>query len=38
MKVQLPITGKHYKLERILVLPKDKLWFEVTYSGWKATK
>ena len=38
MKVELPVTGKNYKLERILVLPKDRLWFEVSYSGWKSTK
>ena len=34
MKVKLPITGKRFKLERILVLPQDKLWFELTYKGW----
>ena len=34
MKVKLPITGKNYKLERILVLPQDRLWFELTYSNW----
>jgi hypothetical protein len=33
--VRLPINGKLFKLEKVLVLPKDVLWFEVQYSGWK---
>lgn len=36
IRVRLPINGKQYKFERILVLPGDKLWFEMTYSNWKA--
>jgi len=35
IRVRLPINGKQYKFERILVLPGDKLWFEMTYSNWK---
>jgi len=35
IRVQLPINGKQFLFERILVLPGDKLWFEMDYSNWK---
>jgi len=35
IRVQLPINGKQFLFERILVLPGDKLWFEMDYSSWK---
>ncbi|MDK1031683.1 MAG: hypothetical protein QGD94_06730, partial [Planctomycetia bacterium] len=34
IRVRLPVNGKLFRLEKILVL-KDALWFEVVYSGWK---
>ena len=36
--VRLPINGKRYKLEKILALPGDKLYFEVEYRGWRVAK
>ena len=36
IRVRLPINGKLFRLEKILALPKDELWFEAEYSGWKA--
>ena len=36
--VRLPINGKLFRLEKILALPQDKLWFEVTYKNWKVAK
>lgn len=38
IRVKLPINGKLFKLQKILALPKDKLYFQVTYSGWKPAK
>ncbi|HAU39019.1 MAG TPA: hypothetical protein DCX07_15065 [Phycisphaerales bacterium] len=38
MKVELPINGKLFRLEKILALPGDELFFEVAYSGWKAAE
>jgi hypothetical protein len=38
IRVRLPINGKLFKLEKILVLPQDQVWFEVEYSGWQAAK
>jgi hypothetical protein len=38
IRVRLPVNGKLFKLEKILVLPNDKLYFELKYSGWKAAK
>jgi hypothetical protein len=38
IRVRLPINGKLFMLERILVLPGDQLWFDVEYSGWKPAK
>ena len=35
IRVRLPVNGKLYKFEKILALPKDPLWFQVAYSGWK---
>jgi len=35
IRVRLPINGKLFKLEKILALPQDDLWFEVTYRGWE---
>ena len=35
IRVRLPVNGKLFKLEKILVLPKDQLWFQVTYRGWE---
>ena len=34
MHVRLPINGKLFKLEKILALPGDELYFEVRYSDW----
>ncbi len=34
IRVRLPLNGKQYCFERILALPSDKLWFEMTYSNW----
>jgi len=36
--VRLPINGRHYRLEKILALPGDKLYFEVQYSGWRVAR
>ena len=38
IRVRLPVNGKLFKLEKVLVLPKDKLYFEVAYRGWKPAK
>jgi hypothetical protein len=38
IRVRLPLNGKLFKLEKILALPQDQLWFEVQYSGWKPAK
>ena len=38
IRVRLPIKGTLFKLEKILALPHDKLWFEVKYRGWKVAK
>ncbi len=35
IRVRLPIHGKLFKLEKILALPGDDLYFTLTYSGWK---
>ena len=35
IRVRLPINGKLFKLEKILALPNDKLFFELKYSGWE---
>ncbi len=35
IRVSLPVKGTHFKLQKILALSGDKLWFEVGYSGWK---
>jgi len=38
IRVRLPIQGKHFKLEKLLALPQDALWFEVSYRGWEPAK
>lgn len=38
IRVRLPVNGKLYKLEKVLVLPKDKLFFDVQYRGWEPPK
>ena len=38
IRVRLPIDGKLFKLEKILALPGDDLYFNVEYSDWKASK
>jgi len=38
IRVRLPINGKLFRLEKILALPQDTLWFEVAYRGWKPAK
>jgi hypothetical protein len=35
IRVKLPLDGKQYHFERILVLPKDKLWAEMQYNNWR---
>lgn len=36
--VQLPVKGKLFRLEKILVLPKDQLFFEVQYRNWRGAQ
>jgi biotin carboxyl carrier protein len=38
IRVRLPIEGKLFKLEKILALQGDELFFDVEYSDWKAAK
>ena len=38
IRIRLPVEGKLFKLEKILALPGDELYFEVQYSGWKVAK
>jgi hypothetical protein len=38
IRVRLPIKGKLFKLEKLLALPQDALWFEVHYRGWEPAK
>ena len=35
IRVKLPLHGTRFRLEKILALPGDALWFKVNYSGWK---
>jgi hypothetical protein len=35
IRVRLPINGTLFRLEKILALPQDELWFQVAYRGWK---
>lgn len=35
IRVRLPVSGKLFRLEKILVLPNDGLYFELRYSGWE---
>ena len=36
--VRLPINGKRFKIEKILALPGDRLYFDLEYRGWKVAK
>jgi len=38
IRVRLPINGELFRLEKILALPGDKLYFEVVYKGWQVAK
>ena len=38
IRVRLPINGKIFKLEKILALPGDNLYFDVVYSDWKSAE
>jgi len=38
IRVTLPVKGTHFKLQKILALPGDKLWLGVAYSGWKVAE
>ena len=38
IRVKLSVNGKLYRLEKILALRNDKLYFEIQYSGWKASR
>jgi len=38
IRVRLPINGTLFKLEKVLALPNDKLYFDLKYSGWKVPK
>ncbi len=38
IRVRLPLKGKLFKLEKVLALPQDKLFFDVQYRGWKVAK
>ncbi len=35
IRVRLPVKGKLFRLEKILALPDDELWFKVQYRDWK---
>lgn len=37
IKVELPVTGKLFRLEKILVLPCDQMYFEVLYRHWQSS-
>ena len=38
IRVRLPVNGTLFKLEKILVLPADGLYFDLQYSGWSVAK
>ena len=38
IRVRLPINGKLFKLEKILAMPKDRLFFQVQYRDWNPPK
>ena len=38
IRVRLPLNGRLFRLEKILALPNDRLWFELQYSGWEAAE
>jgi hypothetical protein len=35
IRVRLPLDGKRFRLEKILALPRDKLYFNVQYRNWQ---
>ena len=38
IRVKLPLNGIQLRLEKILALPGDSLWFEYNYANWQAAK
>ena len=38
IRVRLPINGRLFKLEKILALPADQLYFETEYSNWEVAQ
>ena len=38
IRVRLPLNGKLFRLEKILVLQKENVFFRVQYRGWKVAK
>ena len=38
IRVRLPIKGKLFRLEKVLSLPGDELFFDVQYRDWKVAK
>jgi hypothetical protein len=38
IRVKLPLNGKRFLFEKLLVLPGDSLWFAVRYSDWEVEK
>jgi hypothetical protein len=38
IRVRLPINGKLFKLEKILILPNDKVYFDLQYRDWKVAE
>jgi len=38
IRVRLPVKGTHFRLQKILALPGDKLWFQVAYRGWTVAR
>ena len=35
IRVSLPVKGKLFKLQKILVMPEEAMFFDVGYSDWK---
>ena len=35
IRVRLPLNGRLFKLEKVLALPQDELWFGLYYRGWE---
>ena len=38
IRVRLPLTGKRFKLQKVLALPGDRIYFVVQYRDWKIAK